>query len=143
MDPSNIVVSSIYALPAARLDTFHAQFPDRSSTRDISTADYTPAVEPFAGLLKTVLGYPCPVEPADVDAATPGAQYDCDLNAYFEDDTTQPVRQCKDDPVAPCFVFMRDPVGCPTSGTARFSVVGFPTRWHPAVRGQCVVTGQN
>lgn len=141
-DPTEVAVSSIYPAASTRLDSFHAQFPNRATTQDIATADYSAPLGVIEGLLKTVLGIPCATEPADVDAATPGAQYECDLNAYFEDDTSQAIRQCKDDnSVAPCFRFSID-VGC-QDGTKRFVVTGFPTRWVPPVRGQCVVTGQN
>ena len=141
-DPTKIAVSGVYPAASTRLDSFQAQFPNRNSALDIETADFSQALGPISSLPSYVLGLPCGTEPADVDAATPGAQYECDLNAYFEDDTTLAIRQCKDDnSVAPCFSFSVH-VGC-QNGTKRFDVTGFPSRWRPAVRGQCVVTGQN
>ncbi len=141
-DPTQVALSGIYPDPATRLDSFHDQFPSRASTQDIATADFTNALELFSGLLKIPLGYACPVEPADVDAETPGPQYDCDLNAYYDDGTSEAVRQCKADSTGPCFRFEADPI-CMLPGTAHFALDGFPGRWHPGVRGQCVVTGQN
>lgn len=144
VDPALVAVASTYDLPATRLDAFQAAFPNRSSTLDITTADLGgESLGVVANLLKSLLGVPCPVEPADVDAATPGAQYDCDLSVYYDDNTSEAVRQCKADSTGPCFRFEADPQTCMTQGTARFYLDGFPTRWHPAVRGQCVVTGQN
>lgn len=140
LDPLDVVLAGIYPDPAARLDAFHEVFPNRATTMDIATADFTSAFLLFAQLYKTVLGYPCFVEPADVDPTTPGAQYDCDLNAYYDDGSTERVRQCATDVSGPCFELDVDPAACMTPGTGRIYLRGFPTRYTPRVSGQCVVT---
>ena len=142
-DPLDVALSSFYPKPATRLDAFHVAFPNRATSVEIATADLSQPLGLLTSLLKTVLGYGCPLEPADVDAVTAGAQYDCDLDAYYDDGTTEPVRQCQTNMTGPCFLFTADPANCPDPRSARVSLRGFPTRWTPAVRGQCVVIGQN
>lgn len=136
-----VVLSSIYDLPAPRLDAFHAQFPTRTFASDIETVDIAQALNPLE-LQRSSGHFVCFRQPADVDAQTAGPQYDCDFNAYYGDDTTEPVRPCAADSTEPCFEFAFEPQ-CFGDETTRFKVRGFPTRHVPAIRGQCVVTNEN
>lgn len=140
-DPVRVGVSGIYAAPATRLDAFHMAFPGRASVVDIATADFANALGDLLDYISVPIGdLVCFREPADVDAATDGPQYDCDLNGYYDDDSTVAVRQCQPGSTGPCFTFTIDPL-CPDAGLRRFIVRGFPTAYTPTIHGQCVVTG--
>jgi len=140
-DPADVVFAASYDPPATRLDGFAALFPNRAFVEDVTTSDLAETFLLFTQLVRTVLGAPCVTVPLDVDPDTAGDQYECDINASYADDTTEVFRQCKDGTTEPCYAFEPDPVKCPDSTTAYFRIRNFPTRYHPSIRGQCVVEG--
>jgi hypothetical protein len=137
-DPLLAYAMGFYNKPASRLDAFHAALTNRNDTTDIDSADLAAALAQLGYLYRTSLPSPCAREPADVDAVTAGPQYDCDLSAYYEDDTVEAIRQCTEASTAGCFEFVTDALEC--ADLKRFRVRGSIGRYMPTVRGQCVVT---
>jgi len=110
-DTALVFISGAHDLPVTRLQSFYDQFPNRSSIVDIASTDVA-GVATFQGGLRTVIGVGCYPEPADVDAVTAGKQYDCDLNMYWADGTTEPIRQCVTGGTERCFEFTTVPGEC-------------------------------
>lgn len=136
-DPWDTFVAVIGPADAPRLDALVAAFPYRGFTADITSADFATTLGQFAIGFRQHLGLPCLPEPADVDPETPGPQYDCDVHGYFEDGSTQHVPLCTPERVGPCFELLEHH-GC--SDALHFRTRGFPTRYAPRVRGQCVTS---
>jgi hypothetical protein len=147
-DPANVVAIGVYPPGAARLDAFHAQFPNRSEVRSIDDADYGDALALFTQLYRTILGYSCVQGPADLDPVTAGPQYDCSFVAIV-DGVEQRLPQCSGEVTEPCWEFVEaDPQIC-TDAEARMhlqtrgftaSTSSFGDPYHPDVRGQCIVS---
>jgi hypothetical protein len=128
-------------MPATRLDAFHASFPDRATSEDIATTDFGDGLGLTQWILTDLRGDPCVTAPADVDGATPGLQADCDLRAYYSDGTTEAIRICGADLTQRCIELVDDPAYCMASELLRVRLHGFPGRYSPPIRGQCVVPG--
>jgi hypothetical protein len=138
-DPATIAVTGVYAMPAPRLAEFHTQFPNRNWSDDLAT---TTPLEAFAGLTtiyRDVLGVACPRIPLDVDPSTPGLQYDCDVTAYYSDNTTETMAPCGLGSTR-CYEFVPSPATCTEPGTAELRLQGY-VGGLPRVTGQCVVEG--
>jgi hypothetical protein len=135
-DPSSTLAIGVYDLPSPRLDAFHAEFPNRSSVTDIE-GEVGGALSLFAQLYRTVLGYACYREPADLDPDAPGPQYDCALAMVFRDGSEQPLPHCSTGS-ARCYEFVPD-TGCSGDERHRLELRGFPGLYRPGFRGQCVV----
>jgi hypothetical protein len=145
-DPTNVIVSGVIPSGASRISTFHAQFPNRNDVSSIDSTDYSGALDMFAQLYKTTLGYACNKEPADVDATTPGPQYDCSF-IYLDGSAEHLLPQCGNTS-QPCWeLVVADPQICTDPATrAHLQTRGFTSStsasgdpYHPEVRGQCVV----
>lgn len=145
-DPTNVIVSGVIPASATRLQTFHAQFPNRNDVSSIDASDYSGALDMFAQIYKTTLGYACNKEPADLDATTPGPQYDCSF-VYIDGTAEHLLRQCGTT-TGPCWEFVvADPQICTDPALrAHLQTRGFTSStsssgdpYHPEVRGQCVV----
>lgn len=142
-DPLLVMVSGAHELPVTRLAAFYDQFPNRNVSVDLGSNDVAQAIGWFQyGFLRT-LGLACFREPADVDAATPGKQYECDLNVYYDDDTTERVVQCATGVTSLCFELVPNLQACVEPGYAEVKFRNFPSPYVPPIRGQCVVTGPN
>lgn len=140
-DSLNFLFSASYDPPATRLDAFAAELPNRAFVNDVTTTQLSDTFL-FANLsVRTVLGVPCVRVPLDVDAATAGDQYECDINAYYEDDSTEVFRQCTAGMTEPCYAFEIEPLTCSEAGYGELVVRNFPSRYRPTIRGQCVVEG--
>lgn len=137
-DPWDTFVATVQPVPAPRLDALVAAFPNRAFATDITTADFAHTLGQFAIGFRQHLGLACLPEPADVDPETPGPQYDCDVHAYYDDGSTQHVPVCSPHRVGPCFELVEYD-GC--SDALHFRPRGFPTRYVPHIRGQCVTSG--
>lgn len=136
-DPWDTFVATIRPTDAARLDALVGAFPHRGFTADIATADFANTLGQFQIGFRHHLALPCMFEPADVDPETAGPQYDCDVHGYYEDGSTQHMPQCTPGHIGPCFELV-EAVGC--SDALHFRTRGFPTRYAPQVRGQCVTS---
>lgn len=146
-DASYVIVSGVFAPSAARLGAFHAQFPNRSDTETIDSNDYVGALELFTQVYRTVLGYACRKEPADLDPELPGAQYDCSFVA-IDNGVESLLPMCGTTITAPCWEIVVDTMGICIEPTARAhlqtrgyttSMSAFGDPFHPAIRGQCIV----
>lgn len=139
LDPTNIMVSGVYPTPSTRLDAYHDMFFNRSVVTSIDTGDPAEAIASLASLFRSHLAAPCTIEPSDVDPTTPGPQYDCSIEAVYEDDAIEVLPLCSGDDGTRCVSFKLAPQLCPLPGTVEIGVTGFPGRYRPALRGQCVV----
>jgi hypothetical protein len=146
-DPSNVIVSGVFDPASARLAAFHAQFANRNATQSIASTDYGGALTIFTQLYKTVLGYACSKEPADLDPETPGPQYDCAF-VSIEDGVEKRLPPCGTSITQPCWEFVvADPQICVDPATkAHLQTRGYTTSmsafgdpFHPTIRGQCLV----
>ena len=149
-DPATVIVSGVLDTSATRLHAFHDQFPNRSSKTPITSSDYGSALDVFGQLYRTVLGYACNKEPADVDPTTPGPQYDCAFVWVDQIDghTEHRLPQCQGGDTSGCWeIVVADPTICTDPATkAHLQTRGFtssPSKYgdpfHPAIRGQCLV----
>lgn len=83
--------------PAIRIKFFLDQFPNRSTFVPICQPDLSGGLQQIGNLLKTVIGDPC-IEGklADVDAKTPGAQYECAVSTVTNPNSTAPIKELLD-----------------------------------------------
>lgn len=141
-DPLNAFVGATYAPPAPRIDGFLAALPNRGFPMDITTDDVSTSLVFLENTVRNHLAAPCVVEPLDLDPERVGGQYDCAIEAVYDDDTTEILRQCPSDITAPCYEFTDDPILCnEIPGYKTLRIKGFPTQSYPNIRGQCVVAG--
>jgi hypothetical protein len=140
-DPTMVIATGAFPQPAARLDAFHASFPNRSEVVDADSADWTDVMSIYSQLVRYTLGVPCIIQPADLDALTPGGQYDCALGAYYSDGTSEALPQCSDGGPDRCFDVVPDPINCVGGNYGELEVRGYPGHYRPTIRGQCVVEG--
>lgn len=141
-DPTGVYVAGIYPAGATRLSSFHGMFPNRATSADIATTNFTGTLGSITHFIRTVLGFPCFPEPLDLAPDIAGPQYDCDLHATFDDGTEIAIRHCSVTD-GPCFEFELDPTSCGGPGLAKAEIRGFPTPYHPSIEGQCVVSAEN
>jgi hypothetical protein len=139
-DPTRVIVTGAFPQPSPRLDEFHASFPNRNEVVDIASSDWNDVLAIYGQLVRWTLGVACITEPADLDAETPGPQYDCSIGAYYADNTSEPLPLCSDGGPARCWALVEDPQNC-FEDSRRFEVRGFPGHYRPTIRGQCVVEG--
>jgi hypothetical protein len=137
-NPDDVVSIVVAPASAPRLDAFVAQLPNRETHTVIDDADYTHELSILGQLYQTSLAAPCIDEPLDVDAETPGGQYDCEVEIVHDDGVVQVVPAC---PGAVCWQYVPDPQNC-GAGTGGHITIP-PYRWgyhYPeTLRGQCVV----
>jgi hypothetical protein len=149
-DPTRVIVSGVTPPSAARLTTFHAQFPNRNEVLSIDATDYSTALTIFTQIYRTTLGYACNKEPADVDPDQPGGQYDCSFVSVSTIDgrTEHLLPPCNGVVTGPCWeIVTADATFCVSPGErAHLQTRGFTTSpsaygdpFHPEVRGQCIV----
>jgi len=146
-DPTSVIVAGAIDPGAARLNAFHDAFPNRNAKAPIAGTDYGSVLELFGQLYRTVLGYACNKEPADVDSTTPGPQYDCAF-VWVENAVEHRLPQCVGGDTSGCWeIVVADPTICTDSTTkAHLQTRGFTTSpskygdpFHPTIRGQCLV----
>jgi hypothetical protein len=140
-DPISVVVTGAYPRPAARLDAFHNAFPNRNWVVDVDSSDWSDLVSIYAQLSRSSFGGPCIIIPADLDPVAPGPQYDCAFGAYYADKTSEVLPPCTDGGPARCWKVVPDPFNCFDEAYATLEVEGYPGRYRPTVRGECVVEG--
>ncbi|HEX5062283.1 MAG TPA: hypothetical protein VFV99_23090 [Kofleriaceae bacterium] len=149
-DPTSVIVSGVIDASATRLNAFHDEFPNRTAKTSIAGTDYGSALELFGQLYRTVLGYACNKEPADVDPTTPGPQYDCAFVWVDQIDghTEHRLPPCVGGDTSGCWeIVVADPSICTDPSTkAHLQTRGFTTSpskygdpFHPTIRGQCLV----
>lgn len=106
------------AHPPVRMAHFLGQFVDRSTRASICNADLSGGLVQIAALLKKTLLDPCfETLPLDVDAETPGPQYDCSVievrrRPGMPDEELRTLPACAANLGFPCWRIEEDPVGC-------------------------------
>lgn len=137
-DPTRVVATAAYPIPATRLDTFHDAFPNRSAVVDIDEPDWSAVTQIFGQLRYVTLGAACVRIPADLAPELEGLQLDCVVEAVYRDDTTEILPWCSEGPER-CFEILSDSTICTEEGYGRLYIRGYPGGYGPSVRGQCVV----
>jgi hypothetical protein len=148
-----IILDAIYPQPAARLDELTSMAPRLGAyATSIDSSNYISAIKDvtFAASGSGWGSHPCmDGAPVDRDSITPGAQYDCVMSVYV-DDEIRPIPQCfelsKTDfidqpspsavPTSACFSMPVDPK---CSGPLRLTVAlhGYTNSTHPPFRLEC------
>ena len=108
--------------PPIRMQFFLDQFPNRSTFASICQQDLSGGLTQIGDLLKTVIGDPC-IEGklADVDAKTPGPQYDCSVSVVTNQGMTNqgekilPACPAAGAGADPCWHLLTDTANCPNS----------------------------
>jgi hypothetical protein len=138
-DPTNAIVSGVYAQPAPHLDTFFNSFPNRASIVSLDNSDWSDAYALLGQLIRTPLstGVRCAPKPIDVDPQTAGEQFDAHI-AYVVNDREVPMTECVTGGPRPCWSFIRDIQQC-FEDYYLFVIDGFPGPYHPEIRGEYVV----
>jgi len=146
-DPLNVVLSGVFDPNNPRLGAFHAQFPNRSDMETIASGDYVGALEIFTQLYRSVLGYACRNEPADLDPDLPGPQYDCSF-VSIDGGVEKLLPQCGTSVTQPCWEIVAGDASICTDPAMRShlqtrgyttSMSAYGDPFHPAIRGQCIV----
>jgi hypothetical protein len=99
----DMVLVSVIAAAAPRLEAFAEEFPNRYTFTPIDGPDLSDGMSLFAEMVKTTLGVPC----VDGDLVEP---YECVVSELFEGDETL-VPHC-DDAGLPCWRLVEDVAAC-------------------------------
>lgn len=134
-EPAGVAVAGIYAMPAPRLDAFHAAVPYRSVTVSLDDPDHSEAIELASSFYKSTLALPC-ANASDVDPVAPGAQFDCTFTATIRD-TERVLPPCRTETDSFCWEMLENP-SCTTGLEPRVRPYNY-NLFTPAIRSQCVV----
>jgi hypothetical protein len=107
--------------PASRMQQFLDLFPDANASSTICQQDLSGSLGLIGTLVTRAIGSPCITVPlADVDPATPGAQYDCVVEDHLGA-TVTPIPACSTG--APtCWSLTSDPATCTVADHLKFTV---------------------
>lgn len=81
-DPANVYLVGVTQIPTPRLDEFFAAFPNRNFVVPIADGDLAAALGFLERAMKMILPAFC-WNASDVDALTPGPQYDCTVTTMI------------------------------------------------------------
>ena len=108
--------------PPARLQAFLDLFPEASATTNVCQQDLSGGLDRIGQLVSRAIGSPCLTTPlADVDPATPGAQYDCIVEDVVGA-TVTPIAACSTG-AQTCWRLTSDPATCVAADHLKLELV--------------------